>query len=479
VNKALAALHGASDPSDMVGKSDFDYYPRELAQALHEKECRLLQSGQPLINDLEDQSSRGGGQRWILSTKVPIMRDRQATGLVGISRDITELREAEASRARAEAANQAKSAFLSRMSHELRTPLNAILGFGQLLELDPRDADQEKAVAYILKAGRHLLKLINEVLEISRIEAGGLDLSLEPVSVSEVIDEACGLLLPLIQDRSIRVERSAERQDAWYVQADRQRLGQVLINLISNAVKYNVMGGMIRIFCSHVAPDRLRLSVQDSGTGIPLEKQGRLFTPFDRLDAEQTGVEGTGIGLALSKSLAEAMGGAIGVQSAAGQGSTFWIELQRVDLARPAHDTLDSVPTGLAPQSHARRTILYIEDNLASLELIENLLAHDAGVTLLSAMQGSRGLDLAHAHLPDLILLDVHLPDMLGDDVLRRLKADATTRNIPVVVISADATRQQEDRLIAAGARAYLTKPIDIRQFRSTLEAMFAGSAEI
>jgi PAS domain S-box-containing protein len=477
INQAEADLLGVRDPQETVGKSNADYFSGELAQALVLKDRQILETGQPLINDLEDQSVPAGAPRWILTTKVPIVREGQITGLVGISRDITDLRAAVASRVQAETANQAKSAFLSRMSHELRTPLNAILGFGQLLELDSLDVDQRKSVAHILKAGRHLLTLINEVLEISRIEAGRLELSLEPVAVTEVVDEACGLLLPLIRERAIRVERPAGDHRACYVQADRQRFGQVLMNLLSNAVKYNVTGGTVQIICSHPGPGRLRLSVQDTGPGIPVEKQGRLFTPFDRLGAEQTGVEGTGMGLALSKGLVEAMGGTLGVQSAAGEGSAFWVELERADPAPRACAEPACGVQGEAEQAPAQRTILYIEDNLASLELIEGVLAREPGITLLTAMQGSRGLDLARAQRPDLVLLDVHLPDMPGDEVLRRLQADAATRHIPVMVISADATHHQEERLTAAGARAYLTKPIDIRQLRATLASLVPPEA--
>jgi signal transduction histidine kinase/CheY-like chemotaxis protein len=402
-------------------------------------------------------------------------------GIVVNAHDITERKRAEdavrLAKEEAEQANRAKSAFLSRMSHELRTPLNAIIGFGQVLELDALDPGQEKAVAHILKAGRHLLKLINEILEISRIEAGRLDLSLEPVKLSEVIEEAHGLLLPLIQARSVTVERSPAGSSGCYMRADRQRLTQVVINLLSNAVKYNVTGGTVTLSCGEEAPGRLRLSVTDTGAGIPVEKQTRLFTPFDRLDAERTGIEGTGMGLALTKRLVEAMGGVIGMRSTAGQGSTFWFELDRAAAAEvpPAHSNgMSSAETATA----VTRTILYIEDNLSNVQLIDSLVAREPGTRLLSAMQGGQGLDLALAHLPDLILLDVHLPDIPGDEVLRRLQSNPATRRIPVVIISADATRQQQVRLLAAGAKAYLTKPIDIRQFRDTVDAITRHSAE-
>ncbi len=361
-------------------------------------------------------------------------------------------------------ANRAKSEFLSRMSHELRTPLNAILGFGQVLEMERLETAQRESVGYILKAGHHLLGLIDEVLDIARIEAGRLRLSLEPVSVKVALDEARSLVRPLAEERKIRLRVEAPESGDLYVLADRQRLKQVFLNLLSNAIKYNGEGGAVTLSCEEAPGSRLRFKMTDTGPGIPPERIGRLFTPFERLGAEGSGVEGTGLGLALSRALAEAMGGALGVESEVGRGSTFWLELPRAEsleseIARAA----ENVPSG--PALGRGAALLYIEDNLSNIKLIEHVLARRNQVRLLTAMQGRLGLDLAREHRPSLILLDLHLPDISGGDVLRQLRGDSRTRDIPVVILSADASRGQIQRFLDAGARQYLTKPIDVRKF--------------
>ncbi|PYO03446.1 MAG: hypothetical protein DMD91_01200 [Candidatus Rokuibacteriota bacterium] len=386
-----------------------------------------------------------------------------------LQREITERRLAEEE---ADRANRTKSEFLSRMSHELRTPLNAILGFGQVLEMDSLDAEQRDSVAHVLAAGRHLLGLIDEVLDIARIEAGRLTLSLEPVDMRTVLDEVRSLIRPLAAGRRLEVRAENPPADALYVLADRQRLKQVLLNLLSNAVKYNREAGSIRVWCDTAPENRLRLNVRDTGPGIPPDKLGQLFTPFERLGAEATAISGTGLGLALSKGLVDAMGGAIGVESTPGQGSLFWVELRRAETPEADREALEEVEaSGLRA---VRGTVLYVEDNLSNLQLIERLLARRPGIKLLSAMQGRIGLDLAREHRPGLILLDLHLPDVHGSEVLRRLRQDAGTRDIPVVIISADASPREVERLRAAGARDYLTKPIDVRRFLVIVDEMLA-----
>ena len=366
-------------------------------------------------------------------------------------------------------ANRAKSEFLSRMSHELRTPLNAILGFGQLLEMDVLSAKQTECTAQILRAGRHLLGLINEVLDISRIESGRLQLSLEPVPVPETLRQALDLVMSTATERDVSVRVDAIGEGV-HVLADRQRLQQVLLNLLSNAIKYNRPNGTVLASCERLGGDRLRISVTDSGEGIAASKLGRLFTPFDRLGAEASGIEGTGLGLALSKSLVEAMGGTMHVQSREGIGSTFSVELAVV--SGPVETA--AIPTVAQPADHddggRPRTILYIEDNLSNLRLVESLLTERPGVTVLSAMQGQVGLDLARHHRPDLILLDRHLPDISGDEVLVLLRDDPRTRGIPVLMLSADAIPGSARRLLDAGACAYLTKPLDVRNLLSVVD---------
>jgi CheY-like chemotaxis protein/two-component sensor histidine kinase len=328
-------------------------------------------------------------------------------------------------------------------------------------------------VQHILKAGRHLLHLINEVLEIARIESGRENFSLEPVAVAPLLHEALGLVRPLAQQHHVTLEEDACAEGA-FVHADRQRLVQVLLNLLSNAIKYNRAGGHVRVGCAPLDAGRWALRVVDTGRGIPEDRRDQLFTPFARLGAEQTDVEGTGLGLALSQRLCEAMGGALLLESSAPTGSVFRVELAgAVDPVRLLEDTAThAVPA--AP--HREATLLYVEDNLANLTLVEAILQARPGWRTIPALQGQLGVELAREHLPDLILLDLHLPDIPGDEVLRRLRADARTAAIPIVVVSADATRGSLERLQAAGADAYLTKPLDVDEFLQVVERFLPTS---
>jgi CheY-like chemotaxis protein len=403
------------------------------------------------------------------------------THWVSIQRDIDERKQNEAAlreaKEEAEAANLAKSEFLSRMSHELRTPLNAILGFGQLLEMDDLSQTQHGRLDYMMKGGRHLLSLINEVLDIASIEAGRVQLSIEPVPLSDALLEVLDMMRPLAAQSNIHVRRDATQECNWHVLADQQRFKQVLLNLLANAIKYNQPRGEVILSCE-AENDRVRISVTDNGDGIPAEKINRLFVPFDRLDAEKSTIEGTGLGLALSKRLMDAMGGTLSVRSEVGQGSTFTIELPRAisPMEQMAHnERQESAP---ALPSTSKRTVLYIEDNLSNLTLIEHLLEDRSEIHLMTAMQGRLGLDLAREHKPDLILLDLHLPDVPGWEVLRHLKADVATQSIPVVVVSADATPPQVQRLLAGGAEGYLTKPLDVKQFFLILEETLSETKE-
>jgi len=356
------------------------------------------------------------------------------------------------------------------MSHELRTPLNAILGFAQLLELEAQGPADRESVEQILKGGRHLLGLINEILDIARIEAGQLPLSPEPVRVGDAVQCVLDLARPLATGRGIELLTAGAALHAQHVWADAQRLQQVLLNLVSNGIKYNREGGKLTVACDAAHEGRLRISVTDTGAGFPPAFRERLFQPFDRLDAEQRGVEGTGLGLALSKRLVEAMGGAIGVESVPGEGSTFWVEFPQAESPVERSERVASEAVSLPVSMEQTGTLLYVEDNLSNLRLVERTIALRPGVKLIPAMQGRLGLDLARQHRPDLILLDVHLPDISGDQVLRELRADPELGRTPVVVLSADATPGQVQRLLAAGAQAYLTKPLDVRRLLTILD---------
>lgn len=393
-----------------------------------------------------------------------------------LQREIAERIEAESAarlaRGEAERANSAKSEFLSRMSHELRTPLNAVLGFAQLLELDDLSSDQRESVEQIEKAGRHLLDLINEVLDIARIESGQLSLSLEPVEVRSAVAEALLLVRPLAAERGISVVLEDSPALSVYAKADRQRIKQVLLNLLSNGIKYNRERGNLAIRCQEASGSRIRLEVADDGPGIPSDRLHRLFTPFERLGAEGTGVEGTGLGLALSKRLVEAMGGALGVSTALGQGSTFSVELAMAGSPEQGSRWSDGDESVAEAEPPMPGTLLYIEDNPANLKLVERMVSRRPHFRLITAMQGSLGLDLAQQHRPDVVLLDLHLPDMSGGEILRRLREDPRTNDIPVIVISADATPSQIRKLLAEGADAYLTKPLDVQRFLQLVKKM-------
>jgi len=379
----------------------------------------------------------------------------------------------------AEKASLAKSDFLSSMSHELRTPLNTILGFAQLMESDspPPTPNQAQSIQKILQAGWYLLELIDEILDLATIESGQPSLSQEAVPLIEVMRESQAMIESQTEQRGIHIE-FLPFDAGWRVMADRTRLKQVLINLLSNAIKYNRAQGTIEVTCSVSSPQRIRISVKDSGAGLPAEKLAQLFQPFNRLGQEAGTEQGTGIGLVVTKQLVELMGGSMGVQSQVGVGTEFWFELARD--GEPATASAIATPVQTAPQARepaAQRTLLYVEDNPANLLLVEQIIARYPHISLLSASNADLGLALARAHQPQVILMDLNLPGISGTEALNLLRADPLTSHIPVLAVSANAMPQDIENGLAAGFFRYIAKPIKVDEFLASLDSAFSFSA--
>jgi len=377
----------------------------------------------------------------------------------------------------AEQANRSKSDFLSSMSHELRSPLNAILGFAQLLETEspPPSPGQMESIGRILQAGWHLLTLINEVLDLAKIESGTFALSPEPVALDEIMSECQAMTEGQAQKRGLQLS-FPEFTSPCFVHADRTRLKQVLINLLSNAIKYNREQGTVTVQYRRTPLGRIRVSVADTGEGLPPEKLGQLFQPFNRLGQEASGEEGTGIGLVVARQLIRLMGGIIGVESTVGVGSVFWFELSvGVKPLAAAEDSPGERPGPPAGETGARkRVVLYVEDNPANLSLVQQLISRHPDLRLLTAGTGRLGVELARAELPDVVLMDINLPDISGIEALRQLLQDPATAHIPVVAVSANAMPYDIEHGLKAGFFRYLTKPIRIHEFNETLSIALA-----
>jgi PAS domain S-box-containing protein len=481
VNRQMEALTGCTR-DELIGAPFKDYFTDpERAEA----GIRLVLA-EKKVTDYELTARARDGRETVVSYNATTFhdRDRHLQGVFAAARDVTERKrferalqetnvELEGAKSAAEKANLAKSDFLSSMSHELRSPLNAILGFAQLMESanPPPSAGQTGNIAQILQAGWHLLKLINEILDLAVIESGKVSLSLEPVALAAVMAECQTMMAPEAQQRGIRMTFPEFAQPV-FVWADRTRLKQVVINLLSNAIKYNQAQGTVAVECLELSPERARINVTDSGAGLQPEKLGQLFQPFNRLGQEAGGVAGTGIGLVVTKQLVELMDGALGVKSVVGQGSTFWVELRT--MPAPTMAEAGSAPTTPVPGRRSngthRHTLLYIEDNPANLELVAQLIARRPDLILLTAVTGTLGVELARRSLPEVILMDINLPGISGIEALKILRDDPATTHIPIVALSANAMPRDIELGLEAGFFRYLTKPIKVREFMDTLD---------
>jgi len=481
VNKQMEALTGCTR-DELIGTPFKDYFtdPERAEEGI-----RLILSGKKLT-DYELTARSRDGKETVVSYNGSTFhdRDRKLQGVFAAARDVTERKRFERAlqetnvalehaRFTAEKASLAKSDFLSSMSHELRSPLNAILGFAQLMDsaLPAPTVSQRESIAQILQAGWYLLKLINEILDLAGIESGQVSLSTEAVSMSELMTECRDMMEPQARQRGIRMT-FPEFTDAVYVSADRTRLKQILINLLSNAIKYNRERGTVVVECSVSAPERIRFSVADSGEGLPPEKLAQLFQPFNRLGQENGSVAGTGIGLVVTRRLAELMKGALGVESTVGVGSVFWCELSSATapkLEEPRGVFLAPAQSP-APTGAPLHTLLYVEDNPANLKLIEQLIARCPDMRLLTAVNGTLGIELARSTLPDVILMDINLPGISGIKALKILREDPVTAHIPIVALSANAMPRDIAKGIEAGFFRYLTKPIKVDDFMETLK---------
>jgi PAS domain S-box-containing protein len=485
VNKQMEVLTG-STRDELIGAPFKNYFTdparaeRSTRQVLREKK----------VTDYELTARARDGRETVVSFNATTFydRDRKLQGVFAAARDITERKrldqvlreknlELENARAAADKANRSKSEFLSSMSHELRSPLNAILGFAQLLEsgAPPPTPDQKASIDQILKAGWYLLQLINEILDLALIESGRLSLSLESVSLLDVMLECRAMAEPQAQKLGVTLIFPAIDCPV-FVHADRTRMKQVLINLLSNAIKYNRPQGSVEVTCSTGSASRIRISVRDSGDGLPPEKLAQLFQPFNRLGRESSAAEGTGIGLVVSKRLVELMGGGIGVESTVGAGSVFWFELNLAAEPQPLAGTVapEPSPPPHGPGDAAVHTLLYVEDNAANLQLVEQLIARRPDLHLLTATDAPSGLALARTHLPAVILMDINLPGMSGSEALKVLLADPLTAQIPVLAISANAMPHDVTRGLEQGFLGYLTKPINVKEFMQTLDRALA-----
>ena len=484
VNQQMEALTGCTR-DELIGAPFKNYFtePDRAEAGIN----RVLQEGK--VTNYELTARSRAGKETVVSYNATTLydRDRRLQGVFAAARDVADRKqfehrlqenniELDSARAIAEKANLAKSEFLSSMSHELRTPLNAILGFAQLMASDqpPPSPSQQQSVDQILKAGWYLLRLINEILDLAMIESGKVMMSRETMSLTDVLLDCQAMIEPQAQSRQIEMT-FLHFATPYYVHADRTRVKQVLINLLSNAIKYNRDHGGVVVQCAMLGPDRVRVSIKDTGVGLNEEQLGQLFQPFNRLGQENGREEGTGIGLVVTKQLVELMGGTLGAESTVGVGSVFWFELNASAPPQLAYGVDDSTETYLhksdvTATDGSARTLLYVEDNPANLVLVEQLIARRNDITLLTAVNAYLGIQLAQTQLPDLILMDINLPGLDGFGALKFLQTDPRTMHIPVIALSANAVPRDVEKGMQAGFFRYLIKPIRVDEFMNAID---------
>ena len=486
VNKQMEALTGCTR-DELIG-APFKNCFTDPDQA--ETSIKLVLSEKKVTNYELTARARDGKETVVSYNATTFYdRDRRLQGVFAAARDVTERKrldqvlqekniELESARSVAEIANLAKSDFLSSMSHELRSPLNAIIGFAQLMEsATPGPTDSQKeSIDQILQAGWHLLKLINEILDLAVIESGKVSLSPEAVSVPEVMSECQAMMEPQAQQHGISMAFPRfDDKTPYFVKADRTRLKQIIINLLSNAIKYNKEHGTVIVSCAVSEPGRVRISVADTGEGLPPEKIAQLFQPFNRLGQEAGSVAGTGIGLVVTKRLAELMEGVLGVESTVGEGSVFWCDLLSADMPQLSAESVaaEAVSKPLVPHDAPLRTLLYVEDNPANRKLVEQIIARHPDIRLYTAVNGTAGVELARATRPMVILMDINLPGISGVEALKILRADPATAHIPVIALSANAMPRDIATGLEAGFFHYLTKPIKVSELMDTLNRAY------
>ncbi|MDP3928387.1 MAG: PAS domain S-box protein [Bacteroidota bacterium] len=503
LNNAFAAMHGYT-PDELIGKHLSIFHTEEQMKTVVPLLERIKTDGGFDLAEVEHVRRDGRSFPTLMTAKLICNEQKIPQFLSATLIDITDRKRYEEeildlnqnldkkikerttelhksnidlfyARVEAEESNKSKSEFLSRMSHELRTPMNAILGFAQLLEMGQLSASQEKSVKHILKSGQHLLNLINEVLDISRIESGKVSISIEPVLLADLVQEVTEILSPAISDKNIHLQVESDTIDKIYVKADKQRLKQILINLLNNAVKYNKEKGQIWVASEKITPKnttkKVRVYIKDTGIGIDSKNLEKIFTPFERIGAERTGVEGTGLGLAVVKQLANLMQSKVGVYSELGVGSTFWIDLPicTSTIEKAAIESI--IPLEDETSANSVGTILYIEDNMANIDLVTQVVLNKRkGLKLISNMYGKNAVDLCISYQPKLVLLDLHLPDVHGNDVAASILAHPKTKNIPIIVISADISANNIKFLNSIGVKKFIPKPIDLKELLESID---------